>query len=68
MATGSFTLSLTIPVTNALLPDQAGRSIALMAIPQAVQQFGATGLNSGNVTWPPASTNVIGTWTWTPGT
>jgi hypothetical protein len=69
MAVGSFTIAITaIPITNALLPDQAGRSIVLMAIPQAIQNFGAGPQTSGNIVWPPASGTVIGTWSYTPPT
>jgi hypothetical protein len=65
VATGTFTISITIPVTNAVFPDSVGRGIAATVASTALQLMGSAAANSGNLIYPPGSSTVVGTWSYT---
>lgn len=68
MATGSLSVTVTVPVTNANDPNAVGRQIAVTALALVSQAIGANAQTSGNIVYPPGSTTVIGTYSFTPGT
>ena len=73
MATGTVTVTITVPSLNGAGPNgDTAHVSALLAsqfLHQAAQQIGATRATSGNITYPPgASAAVIGTWAYTPAT
>ena len=71
MATGSLTVSITVPdlVYPNGLGDGAARAVAVGALGQAAAALGSGALTSGNLTYPPGQgSQVIGTWAYTPPT
>ena len=71
MAAGSFSLSITIPVTGgALNPDVVDRSVVVQMLAQASQAVGSGTVTSGNLVYNQSGTSptTIGTWTYTAGT
>ena len=68
MATGSLSVTITVPVTNAIDPNSAGRAIANTLLGIVEQQVGGNSATSGNLVYPPGSTTVVGTWSFTAGT
>jgi hypothetical protein len=72
MAAGSASVSVTLPVTNAVDPNNVSRTLtayALQAAAQAIQSNLAQ--TSGNILRPgdtPGAPVTIGTWTITPAT
>jgi hypothetical protein len=71
MATGSLTVSITVPdfVYPNGLGDSAARAIAEGALQQAAAALGSGAALSGNLTYPPGQgTQVIGSWAYTPPT
>jgi hypothetical protein len=55
MATGSVSITITIPVTNANDPNFVGRGIAKQMLEQAIQGVGDGKSTSGNLTYPGGS-------------
>jgi len=67
MATGSVSISATIATVNAGSSDQAdraGRQIAVQVLTAAAQAIAAGGATSGSVVYPPGSTTVAATWSY----
>ena len=67
MATGSFTISITIPITGASDPDRAARGIVQGLLDTTKMLVGVGPLTGGNITYPTPAT-IIGTWTYVPST
>ncbi len=69
MATGSFTINITIPVTGAGDPDRAARGIVEYLLVQAAQVVGVGPATGGNLIYPPGPPQtVVGNWTYTAST
>ena len=67
MATGTFTINVTIPVTGASDPDRAARGIVQGLLDTTKMQVGVGPLTGGNITYPTPAT-IIGSWAYTPST
>lgn len=65
MATGAFSVTVTVPITNAHDPDYAGRGIVSTLLAEVAQQAGVGPLTGGNLIYPPGSSTVVGTWSYT---
>jgi hypothetical protein len=69
MATGSVSITITLPVTNAIDPATVSAELARQLLVQAAQQI-VGGASSGNLTYQQTLGNptVVGTWAYTPAT
>jgi hypothetical protein len=69
MATGSLSITITLPTTNAIDPATVSAELARQLLAQASQQIvGAA--SSGNLTYQQTLGNptVVGTWSYAPAT
>jgi hypothetical protein len=69
MATGSITISVTIPTLNlggSPAAFAASNALAATLLAQPVQQIQASGATSGNILYPPGSQTVVGNWSYSP--
>lgn len=70
MATGSVSVTITIPTLN-LGADPGGRAsgaIVATLLEQVIEAVKGAGATSGNLIYPPGSATVAGTFTYSPAT
>ena len=71
MSAGSLTVTITIPSVNGAGGQgnaAPSNSIACDLLNKVAQAVGSTNATSGSVNYPPGSSTVAATWTYTPAT